>query len=208
MPEELNIDQWDRKEHFHFFKDFDQPFFGVTTTIDCTTAYQRCKENGHSFFLYYLYQSLKAANQIKPFSYRIHEGKVLVYDQVNASPTINRPNGTFGFAYMDYFPQFDDFLPAAATEIERIQQSTGLAPSVAGENVIHYSAIPWVNFTALSHASNSAFKDSCPKISFGKMSSEKGRKQLPVSIHVHHALMDGYHVGLFVDAFQTLMNQP
>jgi chloramphenicol O-acetyltransferase type A len=28
-----------------------------------------------------------------------------------------------------------------------------------------------------------------------------------MSIHVHHGLMDGYHVGLFVNAFQDLMNQ-
>ncbi len=29
---------------------------------------------------------------------------------------------------------------------------------------------------------------------------------MPVSIHVHHALADGYHVGLFVNKFQELMN--
>jgi len=29
---------------------------------------------------------------------------------------------------------------------------------------------------------------------------------MPVSIHVHHALMDGYEVGLFVEEFQRLMS--
>ncbi|MDP5061343.1 MAG: hypothetical protein NWP64_05440 [Maribacter sp.] len=30
---------------------------------------------------------------------------------------------------------------------------------------------------------------------------------MPVSIHVHHALMDGYEVCLFVADFQRLMSQ-
>jgi chloramphenicol O-acetyltransferase type A len=30
---------------------------------------------------------------------------------------------------------------------------------------------------------------------------------MPLSVHVHHALMDAYHVGLFIDEFQKLMNE-
>ena len=35
-----------------------------------------------------------------------------------------------------------------------------------------------------------------------------GRKIMPVSITVHHAIADGYHVGLFLDKFQEYMNYP
>jgi len=30
---------------------------------------------------------------------------------------------------------------------------------------------------------------------------------MPVSIHAHHALVDGYHIGLFVEEFQKLMEK-
>jgi chloramphenicol O-acetyltransferase type A len=30
---------------------------------------------------------------------------------------------------------------------------------------------------------------------------------MPISIHVHHGLMDGSHLGQFVDYFQEIMNQ-
>jgi chloramphenicol O-acetyltransferase type A len=30
--------------------------------------------------------------------------------------------------------------------------------------VIHFSAIPWLDFTSLSHARSYTFPDSCPKI--------------------------------------------
>ncbi|HET9431413.1 MAG TPA: CatA-like O-acetyltransferase, partial [Chitinophagaceae bacterium] len=116
--------------------------------------------------------------------------------------------GTFGFSYIDYYEDFDKFNLEAKKEINRVRNSTGLVPSESKENIVHYSSIPWLNFTALSHARRFTFPDSVPKISFGKMTDAEGRKSMPVSVHVHHALMDGYHVGLFVDEFQKQMNQP
>jgi chloramphenicol O-acetyltransferase type A len=82
-----------------------------------------------------------------------------------------------------------------------------LTPAVSGENVIHFSAVPWLHFTAVSHARCFSFADSCPKITFGKIKVEDGKKIMPVAVHVHHALVDGYHVGLFIDKFQALMNR-
>jgi chloramphenicol O-acetyltransferase type A len=202
----LDIDNWKRKDHFHFFRQFEEPFFGVTVNVDCTNAYNTAKSNGISFFLYYLYHSLCAANAVEPFRYRIVDGGVIVYDKVNASPTINRPDGTFGFSYIDHYPHLSEFLTHAKAEIERVQNSTGLVPAVSGENVIHYSSVPWIRFTSLSHARAFSFKDSSPKISFGKMVEEHGRQTMPMSIHVHHALMDGIHVGQYIDLFEELLN--
>lgn len=207
MKKTLNIETWARKDHYRFFTQFEEPYFGVCVTVDCTKAYQTAKEQHYSFFLYYLHGSLAAANATEPFRYRIKGEEVLIYDEVHASPTINRPDGTFGFAYMDYHAAFPEFARAAQEEIDRVQRSTGLIPAVSGENVIHYSSLPWIDFTALSHARSFSFKDSIPKISFGKMKDDNGKKTMPVSVHVHHALVDGYHVGQFIDHFQTLMNE-
>ena len=203
MKYKLDIESWPRKDHFNFFSKFEEPFFGVCVQVDCKNAYEIAKQKEQSFFLKYLHASLVAANQIEPFKYRIIEDEVWVFDQVNASPTINRPDGTFGFAYMDYFEDFEEFSQSAQKEIERVQNSSGLVPAGSGQNVIHYSSIPWINFTSISHARSFSFKDSCPKISFGKLSENK---MMPVSIHVHHALLDGFHVGQFIEAFQNQLD--
>lgn len=204
--EPIVLENWNRKEHFLFFSKFEEPFFGVTTQVDCTKAYKAAKAKNTSFFLYYLYRALKAANETENFRYRIVEGDVYRFQKVHASPTINRPNGTFGFSYMDYFEEESLFLEKALQEIENVQNSASLLPALYGENVIHFSAIPWIDFTSVSHARSFSHPDSCPKISFGKITDTDGVKTMPVSIHVHHALMDGYHVGLFVDRFQQLLN--
>lgn len=202
----INIENWIRKEHYLFFSGFAEPFTGVTVNIDCTKAYQQAKQKGNSFFLHYLYRALKAANEIENFRYRIIDKQVYLFDQVHASPTINRPNGTFGFAYMYYDTDEQLFYRNALKEIERVQKSSDLLPAVSGENVIHFSAIPWIDFTSLSHARSFSFPDSCVKISFGKLTDNNGLKKMPVSIHVHHGLADGYHVGLFIEKFQKSLN--
>ncbi|MGV7105040.1 CatA-like O-acetyltransferase [Flavobacterium sp. U410] len=202
----IDAEQWNRKEQFLFFSRFEESFFGVTVNINCTQAYKIAKQKGNSFFLYYLFRALKAANETENFRYRIIDKQVYLFDYINASPTINRPDGTFGFAYMDYCQNENDFYTGALKEIDSVQQSNDLIPAVSGENVIHFSAIPWVNFTALSHARSFSFPDSSPKVSFGKVIEYNGIKTMPVSIHAHHGLMDGFHVGLFVDRFQELMH--
>lgn len=207
MKKLIDLDNWNRKEHFLFFSKFDEPFFGVTVKVDCTIAYQKAKEKGISFFLYYLYRALKAANGVENFRYRIIENQPYDYATTNASPTINRPNGTFGFAYINYFENENKFYEYALQEIENVKKTSSLMPSISGENVIHFSAIPWIDFTSISHARNFSHPDSCPKISFGKMTENNGQKEMSVSIHVHHALMDGYHVGLFIEKFQSLLSE-
>ena len=203
----IDIENWNRKEHFHFFSQFSEPFFGVTSKVDCSKAYLKAKEKQVSFFLYYLYQALKTANEIDNFKYRIIDKQAYEFDIVNASPTIKRSNGTFGFSCMDYFEDEDMFYEKALEEIERVQNTNSLFSAVSDENVIHFSAIPWIDFTSVSHARNFSHPDSCPKISFGKITEDNGIKSMPISIHVHHGLMDGYHIGLFIDKFKKLMGE-
>lgn len=204
----LDLENWPRKEHFHFFRQFEEPFFGATVEIDCTKAYESAKTSDTSFFIYYLHKTLVAVNTIECFRYRISGDQIYINDRIDGSATIGRKDGTFGFSLIEYNADFKIFEQTAQTEIERIQSTTGIFTRAFEEdNVIHFSAIPWLNFTSLSHARSYTFPDSCPKISFGKMmTSATGKKTMSMSVHVHHGLMDGLHLGQFVDCFQELMN--
>jgi chloramphenicol O-acetyltransferase type A len=204
----LDLENWNRKEHFEHFSKMEEPFFGVTVEIDCTKAYQTAKNLKTSFFIFYLHKTLVAVNSVENFKYRIAENQIYINDRVDASATIGRKDDTFGFSLMEYNADYKIFEKNAQAEIDRIQNTTGLfTRSFDDDNLIHFSAIPWLNFTSISHARSYSYPDSCPKISFGKMmTSETGKKTMAMSVHVHHGLMDGLHVGQFVDLFQELMN--
>jgi chloramphenicol O-acetyltransferase type A len=206
MKQKLNLETWNRKEHFLFFKQMEEPFFGVTLTVDCTKAYEKAKDLNVSFFTYYLHKTLMAVNSIEPFRYRIIENEIYIYERIDASATIMREDKTFGFSQIEYAEDVNKFAEITTKEIARIQTTKGLFTREFSENLIHFSALPWINFTSFSHARSFTWPDSCPKISFGKMMEENGKKTMAMSIHVHHGLMDGYHVGEFVKLFQELMD--
>jgi chloramphenicol O-acetyltransferase type A len=206
MKHLLDIDNWNRKEHFNFFKTFDQPYFGVTVKIDCTKAYLRSKTLGVPFFSYYLHKTLLAVNAIENLRYRIESGKVMVYDYIDASATIMREDKSFGFSHIRFDEDFGKFNQITLDEIARVKNTTGLFTMGPLDNIIHFSALPWVDFTGISQASLSTAGDSCPKFSIGKLVEREGRRHMAFNIQVHHALVDGYHVGLFFERLQALMN--
>ena len=207
MKTYLDLTTWPRREHFDFFRRFSEPFFGITTPMDVTKAYQRAKQSQFSFFTHYLHCSLKAANETTEMRYRIEEDQIVIYDQIHASATLSREDGSFDFSLISYNESLNTFATHLASEVERAQNSSGLSAGIAGADVIHYSAIPWLKFTALSHARNFAFADSCPKISFSKIEHQQNRILMNVSIHAHHGLMDGRHLGAYIDRFQHYLDE-
>lgn len=207
MKHKLDLANWNRKEHFEFFRKFDEPFYGVTVKLDCSQAYQHCKTKGLSFYNYYLHKTLAAVNAIDNFKYRIEGDDIFVYDRIDASTTVLRADHTFGFSAISFNTDFDTFNQIARTEIERVKNTTGLFTTEYRDNMIHFSALPWIDFTSVSQATNFRSKDSCPKISVGKLVDEGGKKLMSFSLHVHHGLVDGYHIGLFFEKLQGLLNE-
>lgn len=206
MKHKLDIENWARKEHFLFFNQFEEPYYGVNVTIDCTNAYRTAKAKGISFFIYYLHKALEASQLIEPFRMRVEDDEVYVYDVINGGSTVGRDNGTFGFGHYKYYPSIEEFSAETRKEMDRVKLRSDLERS-PGQDLIRFSALPWIDFTALSHARSFSFRDSAPKISFGKMTEKDGRRTMPMSIHVHHALVDGLHVGQYIDCFQQLMDK-
>ena len=204
MKHLIDLAQWPRREHFEFFSAFEEPFFGLTANVDCTAAQAEAKRLGVSFFLYYLYHTLEAVNEVEELRYRIEDGQVYCYDRIHVSATLGRADHTFAFSFIEQNPTLAGFVVAAGLEMEAVKKSTGLrlSATTARPDVVHCSAIPWVRFTALSHARSFRHPDSCPKISFGQVFQDGATRRLPVSVHLHHGLADGYHAGLFLAALQ------
>lgn len=205
----ININSWKRKEHYEFFSQFDEPFFGIVSELDCTRAYEAAKKNGFSFFAYYLHKSLIAVNTIDEFRFRIKEKDVVLFEKIHASSTIGRKDETFGYSFIHFDKDFEKFSKLIKSETERIQSFSGLGLNENTKRIdtIHYSSIPWVKFSGLTHPRNFKFADSVPKITFGKTSILNNKMVLPVSINAHHGLMDGLHIAKYLEIFQDLMNE-
>jgi len=204
----LDISSWSRKGHFEFFNRYDEPFFGVCSELDFTPIYTKAKREGVSFYLRYLHASLQVVNEMESFRYRLAaDGSVDIHDRIDAAATVDRADGTFGFSHICYHPEFETFRLAAAEEIERVRASRELLAGPETSAVIHYTTLPWIRFTSISHARRYHHGDSAPKIAFGKGVRENDRFVMPVSIHVHHALADGRDIGNYLNRFNELIGE-
>ena len=203
----IDMETWERRALFDFFRPFTEPFHGVCLRVDCTATYRYAKQHDFSVFLSMLHRSLVAAQQVENFRTRIVDGTAWIFDEIDGGSAVGRPNGTIGFAHYPYRAGIAEFVTEASVEVARVRQRNDLErpPQV---NLIRYSALPWLDFTSLSHARDMAKEDSAPRITFGKMTEADGRRTMPVSIHVHHALADGLHVAQFVEQFQRLLDAP
>ena len=198
----IDISTWNRREHYAFFGGMSDPFFGLTASVDFTECYSYAKSAGHSFFLLSLHRILKSLNAVPELRCRIEDGEVVCYDKIGASPTIARDDGSFGFAYFEFYVDFAVFESEALREIERVKNGTGLSmnENEGRTDIIYFTSIPWVDYTDVKHAGGHAPGDSIPEVAVGRLIDHDGRMKMSVSITVNHGLADGRHLGLFFDA--------
>jgi chloramphenicol O-acetyltransferase type A len=209
MPEYLDLASWARRDLFEFFRDYDNPYFNVCTRLDVTKLLALLRQRpGVSVSLAYHYFALRIANEIEPFRYRLSGGKVVVHEVINGGTTILLPNESFTFAYFNYYRDFEKFILEAQSAVEVAQAGHSPFKPTSSDDNVYFTTLPWVSFTSFAHARKWGVEDSVPRIAFGKFSKENQRTLLPISVEVHHALMDGLHVGRFLTRLEEALAEP
>ncbi|MBC3886375.1 CatA-like O-acetyltransferase [Undibacterium griseum] len=209
MKKILDLSSWNRREHFDFFSRLDEPFHGIVTDVNCSAGYQYCQQEGISFFLFYLHRCLQAIQKTEAMRYRIQGQQVVDYAVIHANATIGRSDHTFGFCPIEFNPDFQAFSQHARRAMDQVKNAAGLCfnQDCERDDVIHFSAMPWLQFTGITHARRHDGLDSVPKISVGRCSHIHGEWSMPVATFVHHGLVDAYHVHEFLQQFEAGLNQ-
>lgn len=207
----LDLALWPRREAFEYFRRYDKPFFNVCTKVDVAPLRQSLAGRG-SVIAACHWLALELAQRVEPMRYRIAGDEVHVHPQLEASTTVLRDDGAIAFARLPYLPRCADFLPAARAAIEAARRPGPFTPLDGHDAMLHFTTLPWIHFTSFSHARkwrrDGQADDSIPKIAFGRFEADGARSWMPLSVEVHHALMDGLHVGQFVQGFEALLATP
>jgi chloramphenicol O-acetyltransferase type A len=209
-PVYLDTASWPRRDAYAYFRGFDKPYFNVCTRLDATRLKPALAGvPGASFTLACYYIALRLANELAPFRYRLEQGRVRVHEVVHGSTTVLRDDESFGFAYLPHASSFAAFAAASAPLIAAARaRQAPFEPRLDETALIHFTTLPWLHFSSFSHARNWGREDSIPKLAFGRADAEGGRLWLPLSVEVHHALMDGLHVGRYIEGFEAALRAP
>jgi len=209
MTKYLDVANWVRRDLFEFFKDYSNPYFNVCTNLDVTRLVAFVREQpGLKISLVLHYYALRIANEVEPFRYRLQDGQVLVYDRIHGGTTVLLPNESFAYAYFDYQDDFAKFHQEAGTAVENLRANNGPLKPTMRDDVMYFTTLPWITFTSFAHARNKGRGESIPRIVFGKFTKSEGRLLLPISVEVHHGLMDGLHVGRFLTKLEEAFASP
>ena len=207
MPKYLDVTNWARRDLFEFFRGYDNPYFNICTRLDISNLLSHLRAGPPvSISLALHYVALRAANEIEPFKYRLKDGKVVVHEVAHGGTIVLQPNESFNFAYFDYKENFPEFIAAAQQSVDEAGRDNKPLNPDPSENRIHFTVLPWMSFTSFAHARNLGREESIPKIAFGKFFEENGRTLVPFSVEVHHALMDGLHVGRYIARAQEIID--
>ena len=209
MDEYLDLTNWARRDLFEFFIGYTNPYFNVCTRVDVTKLVALVHDRpGVRISLALHYFALRVANEIEPFRYRLKDEKVFVYDVVNGGTTVLLPNESFAYAYFDYQRDFEKFLSDMGKAVDAVRTGSGPLKPTMRDDVIYHTTLPWISFTSFAHARTKGRGDSIPRIVFGKFTKENERIMLPISVEVHHALMDGLHVGRYLSRLEDALAEP
>ncbi|MCA9781060.1 MAG: chloramphenicol acetyltransferase [Candidatus Eremiobacteraeota bacterium] len=201
------MEEWPRAGHFQFFSHYEEPFFSITAEVQCGGLLSRCEQSGDSKTFSLWHGILRACNAVEEFRYRVVDDAPVLYETVHLSPTVLRPDGTFAIAFVPFLEDYAEFEKQARAILSEIKTTQGfdLNPTTRRIDLIHFSTVPWIRFTGLTHARSTRNPGSEPKITIGKFGPHwSGGHTIPVSITGHHGLMDGYHVGRYLEFLEGI----
>ena len=209
-PTYLDLAAWPRRDAFDYFRGFDKPYFNVCTRLDVARLKQAVADSRRGgLALAYHFIALNLANALEPFRYRLEGARVRIHARVDGSTTVLRDDGSFGFADLAHHADFARFAAEGAAAIAATRSGhPPFEPKPDDSARIHFTTLPWLHFTSFSHARNWGREDSVPKLAFGRIDDDGVRAWMPLSVEVHHALMDGLHVGQFVQGFEAALREP
>ncbi len=207
MKRYIDLNTWNRKEHYSFFKDFEIPRFNMTFDLDVTTFYLHTKKQGLKFYYALIHAVIQMLNGIENFGYRIDNHRVW-HDQIQHVSFTDLIEGTDLFK-MVFLHVSDDVVIFQEEAIQASQKQGSTLINMDTEavlNTVYITSFPWAKFNHFTHATKLGNSDAVPRVSWSQFVEDNGKKTMTISIEVHHGLVDGYHVGQWIQRLQQRLD--
>ena len=156
-----------------------------------------------------VYFLARCANEIPEFRWRIRNGVVVEHEAIRPSFTVpTDASDVFSFCTVPYSPDFQCFVRTATEIQERMRTEPSFEDEPGCDDYFFMSSMPWIGFTSVGYAMGDPAKDSVPRVTWGRVEEKDGQQLMPLSIQAHHAVINGYHMGLLFQYLERAMASP
>ena len=200
----IKLDEnWRRMEYFRHFYDEAPCSVYLADDIDVTELRESCREAKQSFYLAVLYAVSFVINAHEEFRMTAVDAPdqpypmPAVWDAVNPVHNVfHAETETYTSLFTLWHPDYSTFVRYASDDIARAKQLCTMSVP-CGENTFEASCIPWRHFTAAGVQSEAI--PLSPIVVWGGYRIQNGRIYMPLSIQIHHAAADGWHLARFLN---------
>lgn len=199
----IDMDKWNRKEYFqHYFSDVPCTY-SMTVKLDITNIKDK------KLYPVMLYCITSVVNRHCEFRTALNnDGKLGIYKEMLPSYTVfNKETETFTNIWTDYTQNFEEFLNLYQEDLKQFGKTEGITgkPNIP-DNSFTVSMVPWTTFEGFNLNLQKGYDYLKPIFTMGKYYREKDRYMLPLSVQVHHAVCDGFHICRFINELQEMIN--
>lgn len=144
----IDLEQWNRKEHFLHYRHNLQCGFSLTTKIDITVLKTVLTKHNLKLYPVLIYLIAKTVNYYPGSRMAIKNDELVIWDYINPAYTIFHPETeTFSELWSEYFEDFCSFLEGYNQDYQQYKDNLNLsAKPNFPENHFCISMIPWISF--------------------------------------------------------------
>lgn len=215
MREIIIIDTWRRQKAYKTFSNYDDPYTGITTTLNITNLVNLSRNTMSSFYGTMLYFVLKSMDKISAYKYGYGKDEnnnicVYKYDTIAATATVLNSDNELNFTrYVKYDCDYLKFIQDFTVAKEDAEHDVDYykIPELENMNKIRATCLPWIRFNNFKDALSYSEKSSKPKICWGKYYELNGEYFIDFSLLVNHAFQDGYHMSMLINDIQNTISK-
>lgn len=200
----VDMDTYPRKDHFMHYMHKENCTYSMAVDIDITALHQTASERGYKITPALTYATTKAVNSCEAMRCALDENDTLgIWNFLNASyPIFHNDDKTFTYLTTPMEDDFASYYESVRRDIALHGDIHGVYASPPPANSFTVSAIPWARFTGFNFNFSPNDKRLAPTITWGQFYTAHNRVLLPISVQVHHATTDGWHVSEFLNILQ------
>lgn len=201
----IDTSSWKRKPYFdHYFNQI-RCTYSITVNIDITNVLSFKDRNKVKLYPLLIYVISKAINKYEEFRTAINDrGEIGVWETLSPCYTVfHKDSESFSNIWTEWNDDLNLFLSNFEQDSKRFGQIDRIdAKPNTPANVFPISSLPWTTFTGFNL---NIFADGTyllPIFTYGKYFKDGNRYLIPLSIQVHHAVCDGFHVSRLINEIQ------
>ena len=202
---------WPRAQVFHYFSKMAPTGYTVCVEMDVTTLRKALKDAGKKFFPAYLYLVTRSVQLQQELKTAVKDGTLGFYETLTPLyACFHEDDKTISLMWTEYSLSFESFYSAYLQDAKENGGRHGILskPALPPENSYIVSCVPWISFTGFSLHSYANKDYFFPSVEAGKFFARDGKTLMPLSVTAHHATTDGYHLNVFFQELQRLMDHP